>query len=51
MEFMDHVFIYLRKQIDKKEGCPCLLVSEAICQTWDIAGVCFPSFNNQSIEA
>ena len=48
-----YVFIDLRKQIrQKKEGCLYLQVLDHIYLTLGIMGaVCFPSFNNQSIEA
>ena len=50
---MVYVFINLRKQIgQKRKGVECLQVLDHIYQILDTTGVvCYPSFNNQSIEA
>ena len=53
MRYKNYVFINLRKQIrQKREGCQCLLVLDLILSNLGYNGViCYPSFNNQSIEA
>ena len=53
MKFKSYVFIYLREQNrQEREGCQCLLVLDLIFQTLGYNSViCYPSFNNQSIEA
>ena len=49
---MDYVFINQETNWTKKEGCQCLQSFRSYLSNLGYNGiVCFPSFNNQSIEA